>query len=389
MLLNSHPDMREVVVTAVSACPLKDEALRSQEQQLIRYVLTLANHSDPITFIGKRTNQTEALFYRDFASELSELTPRCLFTRVNPDDGWVILDDVPSDYAPQQWTAVDIETITRSLAELHFTFWERGEELDNLPHFIGRQQKTYTWDELRQQEAIYFEEGPASVISEHAIKSAGRLAPVLLRAANGLAVIRSLGGWPGILGESHLSAAADLLDDPLPMLQTLNDLPVTLLHGDPHNYRWHLTLFDDHRLLDWHKLVVGPGIYDLVKFAEQSDLIYMTHGHTQVYARQQMPVSQETVIDSYILTLKSKLGPHFEARTARQAIPAARCLYVLTHWFPYFADWFSQMPNKYTWQKINRMSDEQLMGTLFQPIVGFRPYLASVFQRFLQSYRTL
>jgi len=388
-LLNSHEDMREVVVTAVSARPLQYRPLHSPTHQLYRYLLTIADHSDPISFIGKHTNRVEAMFYRDFAGELVSLIPRCWLARVMDDEGWLILDDVPSHYPPQTWTAADIEGMTRDLAHLHLTFWEREDELDGLPHFIGRHQKTYTWDELQQEEAIYFEEGPASVISEHAIKSAGRLAPMLLRAANGLAVIRSLGGWPGILGESHLAAAADLLDDPLPMLARLDDLPLTLLHGDPHNYQWHLTLFDDRRLLDWHKLTVGPGIYDLINFVEQLDLIYLTKENTHVYARQEMPASQETVVDTYILALKERLGSHFDARTARQAIPAARCLYVLTRWFPHFADWFSQMPNKYMWQRVNRMSDEELIGTMFQPIVGFRPYLAAVFQRFLQAYRTL
>ena len=37
-----------------------------------------------------------------------------------------------------------------------------------------------------------------------------------------------------MLGESHLAAAADLLDDPVPLLGTLEDLPWTLLHGAPH-----------------------------------------------------------------------------------------------------------------------------------------------------------
>ena len=78
------------------------------------------------------------------------------------------------------------------------------------------------------QEAALFEEGPGR-LSRHAIHSAGRLA--LFRArANGLVVMRDLGGWPGVLGESHLAAAADLLDDPCPCWPLL-DLPPTLLHG--------------------------------------------------------------------------------------------------------------------------------------------------------------
>lgn len=72
-----------------------------------------------------------------------------------------------------------------------------------------------------------FEQGVA--LSRHAIHSAGRLAPLFLRAANGLVVMRALDGWPGVMGESHLSAVADLLDDPVPMLAPLLDLPLTLL----------------------------------------------------------------------------------------------------------------------------------------------------------------
>ena len=200
--------MRDVVVTAVSARPLQNLPLRSNQHQLYRYFLTLADHSDPVSFIGKHTNRAEALFYRDLAEELSPLAPRCWLAQVIDEDGWLILEDVPCHYEPERWTAVDIEAMTCDLAQLHLTFWEREGELEGLPHWNGRHQKSYTWAELEQQEAIYFEEGPASIISEHAIKSAGRLAPLLLRAANGLAVIRSLGGWPGILGESHLAAAA-------------------------------------------------------------------------------------------------------------------------------------------------------------------------------------
>ena len=388
-LLNSHEDMKDVVVTAVSSRPLQNLPLRSNQHQLYRYFLTLADHSDPICLIGKHTNRLEALFYSDFAQELAPLTPQCWLAEAGSEDGWLVLEDVPCHYPPEMRTAVDIEAMACDLAYLHLAFWERGEELEELPHWLGRHQKSYSWQELQRQEIIYFEEGPASIISDHAIKTSGRLAPVLLRAANGLAVIRALGGWPGILGESHLAAAADLLDDPLPMLERLNDLPHTMLHGEPHNYQWHLTLFEDRRLLDWHKVMVGPGIYDIVNFVEQLELVYRQENNLQLYAHLEMPISQETIIDSYILTLKAKLGSRFDARTTRQAIPAARCLYVLTHWFPHFADWFSDMPHKFTWQRVNRMSDTELMGTEFQPIVGFRPYLTAVFQRFLQSYRTL
>jgi len=62
---------------------------------------------------------------------------------------------------------------------------------------------------------------------------------------------------------------------------------------------------------------------------------------------------------------------------------------VLINWFPYFATWAADMPNKFTWQKVNRLSDEQLNDSMFQPIVQFRPYLTAVFQRFLRAYHSL
>jgi hypothetical protein len=95
------------------------------------------------------------------------------------------------------------------------------------------------------------------------------------------------------------------------------------------------------------------------------------------------------MIDSYLLTMSARLGTKFDGRAVRRAIPAARCLHVLTHWLPHFASWFAQTPNKYTWQKVNRLTDAQLAETPYRAMIPFRPYLAGVFHRFLQSYKTL
>ncbi|HEX6387531.1 MAG TPA: hypothetical protein VF177_22920 [Anaerolineae bacterium] len=388
-LLRHQLEMEDVIVTAVSAEPLRKPAGNGYHRHANRYLVALAHHSDPITFVGKRTGRVETCFYRHIAPTIPTLAPRCWFTHLSKDEGWVVLDDVPNHWPPEKWTPADVEAVIEDMATLHATFWRQKRQLQtcHLPHFIG--QRRYNWHELRQDQAIYFEEGPAAAISEHAIYHAGRLAPLLLQAANGLVVMRDLGGWPGILGESHLAAAADLLDDPVPLLDPLRNLPVTLIHGDPHTYRWHLTLFDERRLLGWQNVVIGPGIYDLVCFLEQFELLYKRGSLWFVDVRQERPSTEETIIDSYMLAMSKKLGSQFNARAARQAIPAARCLYVLANWFPYFAGWFAQMPSKYTWQKVNRMNDEQLMGTTFQSIAHFRPYLTAVFRRFLRAYRTL
>ncbi len=393
VLLHGEPALADVAVTAVSAQPIYAAGIpKPPPTRVARYFLTLDSCSDPITLIAKRTNRTELLFYRDIAPQLSFIAPRCWYTHLDGDNGWVVLDDVPDNYTPSTWMANDVEAVVNDLTAVHAKFWQQTAYLQSrgFSHFIG--QKKYTLAQLRQEHEVYFEEGPGTILSQHAVDSAGALAPALLKAANGLTVIRSLDGWPGVLGETHLTAVADLLDDPLPMLQPLRELPMTLLHGNPFSYHWRLTFLDQRRLIDWQKARIGPGVCDLMSFVEQFGMIYHNGRQGSVWPiqlRPEWPISEETMIDSYLLSLSGQLGDQINTRAVRQAIPAARCLHTLTNWFPYFANWFSDMPNKYTWQKINRMSDEQLMGTMFQPMIGFRPYLAAVFRRFLQAYRML
>jgi hypothetical protein len=379
----------EVRVTAVASEPIRISSQGHYRRQVNRYILTLDNCPEPISLVGKLTNRAETLFYQELSAHLPDLTPRCLFTHLSEDQGWIILEDVPNDYDAATWTPTDAEALVEQMATLHTMFWGQSDTLQEmgLPHFIDG--RSYTWADLRRDHAVYFEQGPSAPLSEHAISNVGRLAPKFLQAANGLTVIRSLGGWPGILSESHMDAIAELLDDPVPLLEPLKRLPVTLFHGNPHAHHWHLSLLGEYRLLDWHDLRVGPGVFDLVSFMEQYDMLYENGNRSQIVIRPERIISDETMIDSYLLTMSARLGGEFDARATRLAIPAARCLYTLSSWLPHFATWFSDMPNKYTWQKINRMSDEQLVGTPFQAIIYFRPYLAGVFHRFLQAYKTL
>ena len=387
-LLREQLGLDDLVVTAVSSKPVR---YPSSNGRVTRYVLALDNHSDPISFIGKRTTLTEINFYQEIAPQLPGLTPRCYFLH-HPDRsrfGWIVLEDVPNQIPPDKWTMTDAEAVITRLAELHAGFWRADEKLADLdfPHFIQGEQ--YTAADLESEFAVYFEEGPAAIMSDHAIGHAGKLAPILLKAANGLEVMRALGGWPGILGETHLTIAADLLDDPVPMLEPLRQLPMTLLHGSPHSYHWHLTLFDDVNLLDWQKCVIGPGVYDLVNFLEQFELLYHHQDRCQMMVRDFWPVSEETMVDSYMLAMRQRLENRLPSRAVRLALPAARCLYVLTNWFTYFADWFDEMPDMYTWQKLNRLEDNDLAATKYHPIAQLRPYLRGVFSRFLLAYRSL
>lgn len=393
-LMANQMGLKDVVVTAVTTHPLLYSGMAGSffGSRVARYELALAGYSDPIAFIGKKTTPAEAHFYRDLADKIPFLAPTPYFTHVVGDNAWIILEDVPNAFPPEKWSHVDVEGVIGELAALHTMFWEQREILESYPwltHFVDKQHKVYSRDELREEKAVYFAEGPAALISDHAIQNAGRLAPSLLQAANGLIVMRDLGGWPGVLGESHLAAAADLLDDPVPMLEPLLRLPQTLLHGSPHAYNWCLSLFGERRLLDWRQVTIGPGVIDLITLLEQLNLLQDQRGSGEVLIRPEPLATEETLVDSYLLAMKAELATQFDARAVRQALPAARCLYVLQSWFGYFATWFNQMPDKYIWQRANRMSDAELIGTALQSMVGYRPYLAEVFSRFLQSYRML
>ena len=377
----------DIVVTAVTAQHLRTTA--PYKHPVNRYELILANHTDPITFIGKHTNHAEIMFYQKWSHDFPHLASPCHYLHETDKGGWLVLADIPDDYPGEKWAPHHVERLIEQMADLHTVYWQNPDVLSRLalPHFVEGQQTT--WQDLIESHPVFFEQGPGAVLSEHAIYHAGRLAETFLKAANGLLVMRSLGGWPGILGESHLTAIADLLDDPVPMLEPLKNLPLTLVHGNPHSHHWRLTLFEESYLLDWHQAVIGPGVLDLISFTEQLDLIFQNGDRTKLLIRRERPLSDETMIDSYIMTMSARLGKSFDGRAMRRAIPAARCLHVLTHWLPHFSTWFTQMPNKYTWQKINRLTDAQIAETPYRAMIPFRPYLAGVFHRFLQSYKTL
>ncbi len=405
-LLARAPEMDDVIVTAVTSEPLCSTTLAPPRRaaadcahRLRRYILTLDGCSDPISFIAKQTNTTEALFYQLFGDPPGTAIPACHYAHLDGDSSWIVIDDVPDHYPSAGWTPDQVDAVITTLARVHAARWNQdAADLNNgwgvaepiIPHFLHRPGGAYTWHELRRSEATLFDEGPAAALSRHAVQNAGRLAPLLLRAANGLVVMRDLGGWPGVLGESHLAAAAELLDDPVPMLAPLLDLPTTLLHGAPHPGHWRSTLFDEHYLVDWSESQIGPGVLDLVAFLEGFPLLHdEAAGLHHLRLREMTPLLEETLVDTYLLTLSAELGPRSPSRAFRAALPAARCLHVLLTWFPYFAAWAADMPDRYTWQRVNRLDESELHHYHNVPAAGLRRYLAGVFDRFLRASHSL
>ena len=407
-LLGRLPETSDVIVTAVASEPLCATTLtmpgRAKEcpHRLRRFILTVDGCSDPISFIAKQTNAAEASFYNLYGDPPGSTIPTCYYAHLDGDASWVIMDDIPAHYPTTLWVSSQVDEIATALARLHAARWNIGTSETSLwdahdpaiPHFLHRPGGPYTWEELRKEEVYLFEDGPGAVISSHAIRNTGRLAPSLLRAANGLIVMRDLGGWPGVLGESHLAAAADLIDDPVPMLAPLLDLPSTLLHGAPHPGHWRLTLFDDHYLVDWSEVQIGPGVLDLVAFLEGYPLLVDEHwtipeqAGSRLRLRNLSALAEETIVDTYLLALSAELGSRSVARDYRMALPAARCLHILLTWFPYFADWADDMPDRHVWQRVNRQ-DEAASHNFHTPEMSMKLYLAEAFHRFLQAYRSL
>ncbi|MCA9938850.1 MAG: phosphotransferase [Anaerolineales bacterium] len=380
-ILQERAETDAVVVRHVRAVSLGDG--------FTRYFLTLKGHSDPITLIGKRTTPTEAAFYRDFSARLGFLAPRCWYSYVDEERGWVVMEDVPNDRPPRRWGDRDVERVVGNLAALHIACWNRVEDLrvfDWLPWRLWPM--GIESSRSRKLNAGLLSLGDLEMPASHALASAGPLIGEFERAARCLERLQQGGPWPGVIEQEHIDALADLLDDPVPMLYPLRSLPSTLLHGEPGLRHWRLTLFGDCNLLDWRTVCIGPSLCDLVSFIEDMERV-----HTLDAGRQPREVTQlraETIVDTYLLRLYEALWPLFNAREVRKAMPAAHCLYIITHWLPILDDWVAPLsPDNATPAYSPRITEQQLRQAGRLAAVRYRPYLTDLFQRFLHAYRNL
>ena len=398
LLLEQDQECQGIKVTAVHS--------ERSDKNLTRFQLTLAGYDEPIVLLGKKTNELEAQFYQTIAPYLSVMVPKCWFSHMDGDNSWLVLSEAHNDWPPCYWTAGDVDAIIDDICDLHATFWDQEAHLAefNWPFLLPRKRPRksrrlmqnfnrspfYKANEADNDTLPFFpfqDEDGSALVSAHAVQSAGQLTPRLFQAAVGLEKLQTLGGWPNIFDDQHILAAADLLDDPVPMLQPLQLLPNTLLHGKLSPENWRFNLFGSQYLLNWEHMTVGPGVFDLVHFIEEFDLLADESGWR---SRSCWPVLEETMIDSYILNMGGKIGTSFNAVAVRQAVPAARCLYVLTNWLPRFATWFqTASADLQEWQAFNQMCDEELAAAGFDLMVSIRPYLTNLFQRFLTAYRML
>jgi uncharacterized protein YqgC (DUF456 family) len=183
----------------------------------------------------------------------------------------------------------------------------------------------------------------------------------------------------------QLDAAAELLDDPMPMLYTLRDQPLTLQHGCPLNHHWHVTIFGEARLLDWQEISAGPGITDLVHLVEQFN--WLATGDVQFTPRPTEIISEETLVDSYILQMAAELGPLCDTRAIRQSLAAARCFHLLSYWLPRLADWFISAQRQ--GHTLTHLNDADLITAHLASLVALKPQLQATAQRFFAAAKML
>jgi hypothetical protein len=395
-LLAQDTDHGSIRVTAVERQKL------NLSDQAFRYVLSLDGYLEPISLIGKETNVPEALFFGNIANEISEIAPHCWICHIEGDKGWVIHEESYNDYLPAEWAAVDIERIIDRLVNLHALMWEQEEELGRIGFSsliggggpeIGKELLNKDPQALLQplklsKRIASWDRGDLSLPSEHAISSAGNLGLELIHSAIALEKIIQRGGWPGVFEDSHRQAAADLLDDPMPMLYPLAQLPSTLIHGNAAPQSWSLDLLDNCQLSDWRSASIGPSIYDLVCFIENLNLIQDKKGKYSL--RQQWSISEETILDSYILAMGRHLGSEYSPVLTRQAFPAAVTLYVLIVEIPKLANWIEKGDgDQFNWASLSIKNDDKLQEAGYSEIAALRPFWSNVFTKFLSAYRSL
>lgn len=380
--------------------------------RVTRYALTLAGWPEPITLVGKETTAVEVHFYQQHAASLPELVPYCWLAELDEtgEHGWLLLEDADHHHAPITWHFSDVERLVSHLATLHITFWgaspplhekqrypqqELDEPLiavDRLPYLLGPPQAPRPIPEWRRRvdRLVRGWARPRPTIHPLALTEAGTQTALLFKAQAGVQMMRRLGGWPGIIEEEHLQAAELLLNNPDLWLTPLRELPYTLLHGQPEVDNWVVSLLEREQLLDWHTAVWGPAPLDLVQFLESFYERASLKADNLAY--QEWAIREETLIDGYFLQLAEQLpSDAYNARYLRRyTLPAARCFYLLTRWFPIFADWFMRLPHsRHTWEMLADMDDQQLAAIGYTPVVGVRPHLKLVFDRFLDAYRLL
>lgn len=363
----------------------------------IRFILTLSNWSEPLAVIGFHTNQVESSFYGQYAKGVNGLAPTPWYDWQDTEGGWIVVEENGPYHPPATWSRSDLERVTEKFAAMHATWWGEADlEKTNLPHHPVIQADS----KLRNNENHPARSQPSnfplnkkaeSLLST--VRASRNAIPELMLASVGFKLLKKLGGWPDLIEGVHLSALEHLLEEPELMLQPLQQMPHTLLHGQPVADNWRIDLIDNIHLTNWHNVCVGPAVCDLAIFLE--DYIFWQTPRPDLHRT--IPGSlEEMLIDTYLMNLGEKVSLEGETQPGssrymrRHGLPAAICWHTVSHWLPTFANWFNRMPaSRHTWEIIEDINADRFKSWGLSDFAAYRPIIGGIFDRFLTAYKLL
>ena len=364
------------------------------ERGRTRFLLTLSDYSEPLSVIAFETNKTESAFYGRIASGLNGIAPTPWFDWQDRDGGWVVVEEGGPFHSPATWSRLDLERVTERLAGLHSAWWG-AEELKriDLPKHPVVQSFDISTKANSSHPANQNSGGPQTGSLLSTMQSRGQAIPELMIAQVGFKMLRKLGGWPDLIEGVHLSALDHLLQEPAIMLQPLQHVPFTLLHGQPVSENWQINLMDKTQLVNWRNVCIGPAVCDLAIFIE--DYIFWHTPRPDLHRT--IPGSlEEMLVDGYLMNLGEHVALEGETRPGssrhlrRHALPAAICWHTVSHWLPTFVNWFGRMPaSRHSWEVIEDLNPESIKAWGLHELAAYRPVLGSIFHRFLNAYKLL
>ncbi len=237
--------------------------------------------------------QREALAYAHLPGKVPIDLPTVIAFDLAAGDLW-FLPFPPVKYTSHwlaNWDEADISNALSDLVRLHLAFWDASSELESWP-WLSR--------------------------------PVGTDAPALL--VDGLAGLDAL--LAGAAYDEHLTAKRlgrlhSLASAPAELLATLNDSPMTLLHGDAGFQNIAVSQDGRQRLwYDWQLAAAGPPVLDLVTFL-----------HPWAYAEASSPLPPEAMVDHYIQAL-ARRGRVIDADRFRRQLDAAFLWRWLIQWAP-------------------------------------------------------
>ena len=360
-----------------------------------RFTLSLFEWNEPLSVIGFQTNQAESTFYSQYAAGLNDISPKSWFDWQDREGGWIVVEETGPYHAPTTWSRPDLERVCEKLATFHSVWWAADNlKQTELPfHPVVQAQSNNDSSSTKKLPSDTQSSPDKAKTLLNTMPRHSHAIPELMIASVGFKMLKKLGGWPDLIEGVHLSALDHLLSEPELMLEPLQQVPLTVLHGQPVAENWQINLMDETRLTNWRTVSIGPAVCDLAVFLE--DYIFWQTPRPDLHRT--IPGSlEEMLIDTYLMNLGEKVALEGESRPGssrymrRYGLPAAICWHTVSHWLPTFVTWFNRMPaSRHTWEIIEDLNPESIKAWGLHDLAIYRPAIGGIFDRFLTAYKLI